>query len=130
MRRSWPTSSTSAPVRGSDPHDSSAGRPARLSQPGLHTSLWARTLVGRQLDYSVYSPVTRRELLAFSGVSLLLGVLLAVWSTLWPQGGATSIVLLSAGSGLIAAVLVGFVVELFLHQFRVGRSTSEASSRE
>lgn len=70
--------------------------------------------------------MTRRELIAFSGVSLLLGVLLAVWSTLWPDGDAAGIVLLSAGSGLVAAVLVGVVVEMVLQQFRVTRSTGQS----
>lgn len=75
-------------------------------------------------------PMTRRELLAFSGVSLLLGVLLVVWSTLWPEGDATGIVVLSAGSGLVAAVLVGGVVDVFLHQLHGARDVGETRQRE
>lgn len=66
--------------------------------------------------------MTRRAQVACSAVSLLLGVLLAVGSRWWPDGDATAIVMLSAGSGLIAGVLIGLVVEMFLCQVRVPRS--------
>jgi xanthosine utilization system XapX-like protein len=69
--------------------------------------------------------MTRRAVLAL-GAGLSLGLLLALLSMRWPMGDATGIVLLSAGSGLVAAVLIGVVIEMVLHPLRVSRSPGES----